>query len=37
VVPVTLKLSSEELGFSFGLDNWERFVEQVLLPLLAMQ
>lgn len=29
VVAVTLHLSSEELLFSFSLDNWDEFVEQV--------
>jgi hypothetical protein len=29
VVSVTVKLSSTELGFAFGLDNWESHVEQV--------
>eukprot|EP00775_Hariotina_reticulata_P012144 gene12144-12282_t len=31
VVAVTLHLSSEELLFSFSLDNWEDFVEQMLV------
>jgi hypothetical protein len=29
VVPVTLRLSADELNFSFGIDNWENFVDQV--------
>ena len=28
MVPVTLKLSSGELDFAFGLDNWDSFVDQ---------
>lgn len=33
VVPVTLKLSAEELEFAFGLDNWESTVDKVRLTL----
>lgn len=29
VVAVTLELSCEELMFSFSLDNWDNYVEQV--------
>jgi hypothetical protein len=29
VVPVTLEVSDEELMFSFSLDNWDDYVEQV--------
>lgn len=29
MVPVTLKLSADELNFSFGIDNWDLHVDQV--------
>ncbi|KAI8473771.1 MAG: hypothetical protein J3K34DRAFT_497953 [Monoraphidium minutum] len=31
VVPVTLRLSSDELNFAFGIDNWESHVDQSVL------